>query len=137
MTEATEQPAEPDVDVEAIMQEIRAKILAQQAQLPGKGETLVAVDGKRFSPEFYEHLYQANLAHNRMGVDLQVTRMRTPLVGPLLERLRRTVHQLVLFYVNQVAAQQREVNAHLLQALSLLAKEMEDVSPVEQEEGEA
>jgi hypothetical protein len=63
--------------------------------------------------------------------------MRTPLVGPLLERLRRTVHQLVLFYVNQVAAQQREVNAHLLQALSLLAKEMEDVSPVEQEEGEA
>lgn len=123
--DTTEQTPADDIDVEEIMQQIRARILAEQAHLPRHGETLVDIDGKRFSPEFYEHLYRANLAHNEVGVDLQVTRVSLPLVGPLLESLRRKIHELVLFYVNQVTAQQREVNAHLLQALSLLAKELD------------
>lgn len=117
--------AAEDIDVEEIMQQIRARILAEQTHLPRHGETLVDIDGKRFSAEFYEHLYRANLAHNEVGVDLLVTPVTLPLVGPLLEALRRKIHELVLFYVNQVTAQQREVNAHLLQALSLLAKELD------------
>jgi hypothetical protein len=119
---------EPDqeVDVEEIMKGIRARILAQQSDLPAFVETLVDVSGKRFSPEFYEHLYQANLAHNQVGVDILVTPVRLPVVGPLIEGFRRKLHQLVLFYVNQVAAQQREVNTHLLQALSLMARELDD-----------
>ena len=119
----------PEINIEDIMQEIRAAILAQQGNLPRHGQSLVDVGGKRFSPEFYEHLYQANLAHNQVGVDLHVTRVPIPLVGPLLERIRRKLHDLVLFYVNQVTAQQREVNAHLLQALSLLAKELDEPIP--------
>lgn len=119
-----DEPAEA-IDIEEIMQKIRARILAEQANLPQYSETLVDISGKRFSPEFYEHLYRANLAHNEVGVDLHVTRVSIPLLGPLIESLRRTVHELVLFYVNQVTAQQREVNAHLLQALSLLAKELD------------
>lgn len=114
-----------EIDIEEIMRDIRAHILAQQAHLSPYEETLVNVSGKRFSPEFYEQLYQANLAHNQVGVDLQVTPVSVPLIGPLLERLRSTVHQLVLFYVNQVTAQQREVNAHLLRALSLLSEELD------------
>lgn len=135
MTE--ENPLEEEqVDIEAIMQEIRARILAQQAHLPHYQETLVNVSGKRFSPEFYEHLYQANLAHNQVGVDLQVTPVSLPLIGPLIERMRSKVHQLVLFYVNQVTAQQREVNAHLLRALSMLSEELD--KPAGQEDnGEA
>jgi len=117
---------EPEIDIEEIMQEIRAAILAQQGNLPRQGQALVNVSGQRFSPEFYEHLYQANLAHNEVGVDLHVTRVPIPLVGPLLEALRRKLHELVLFYVNQVTAQQREVNAHLLQALSLLAEDFDE-----------
>ena len=117
------------------MQDIRAKILAQQAQLPRYGETLVNVSGTRFSPAFYEYLYQANLAHNQVGVDMQVTPVSLPVIGPLIEALRATVHRLVLFYVNQVKAQQREVNAHLLQALSLLAEELDaGASSVPEEE---
>lgn len=114
-----------EIDVEEIMQQIRARILAEQANLPQYGETLVDISGKRFSPEFYEHLYRANLAHNEVGVDLHVTRVSIPLLGPLVESLRRKVHELVLFYVNQVTTQQREVNAHLLQALSVLAKDLD------------
>lgn len=119
-----DEPAE-EIDVEEIMQQIRARSLAEQANLPQYSETLVDIDGKRFSPEFYEHLYRANLAHNEVGVDLHVTPVSIPLLGPLVESLRRKVHELVLFYVNQITAQQREVNAHLLQALSLLATELD------------
>lgn len=115
-----------DIDIEEIMQEIRARILAQQSQLPGYAETLVNVSGKRFSPAFYEHLYQANLAHNEVGVDIQVTPISLPLIGPLVQALRHKLHKLVLFYVNQVTSQQREVNAHLLQALSLMAEELDE-----------
>lgn len=129
-----EEPVE-EIDVEEIMQQIRARILAEQANLPQYRETLVDIDGKRFSPEFYEHLYRANLAHNDVGVDLHVTRVSIPLLGPLIETLRRKVHQLVLFYVNQVTMQQREVNAHLLQALSLLAKELDAGGGAEDEAG--
>lgn len=125
-----------EIDIEEIMRDIRARILAQQAHLPHYEETLVNVSGKRFSPEFYEHLYQANLAHNQVGVDLQVTPVSVPVVGPLIARLRSMVHQLVLFYVNQVTAQQREVNAHLLQALSLLGEEL-DTPAVQEDNGQA
>lgn len=126
-----------EIDIEVIMQEIRARILAQQAQLPRYGETLVNVSGKRFSPEFYEHLYQANLAHNQVGVDLQVTPVSLPVIGPLLEKLRGKVHELVLFYVNQVTSQQREVNAHLLQALSMLAQELDEGATLGEEVDDA
>jgi hypothetical protein len=115
-----------DIDIEQIMQEIRARILAQQSQLPGYAETLVNVSGKRFAPAFYEHLYQANLAHNEVGVDIQVTPVSLPLIGPLIQALRHKLHELILFYVNQVTSQQRKVNGHLLQALSLMAEELDE-----------
>lgn len=35
------------------------------------------------------------------------------------------LHNLVLFYVNQVAAEQIRVNRHLLRALSVLAQDLE------------
>ena len=40
---------EPTIDVEAIMQEIRAEILAQRAGGPGS-EPIVSTSGERFSP---------------------------------------------------------------------------------------
>lgn len=130
----TANEATVEIDVEEIMREIRTRILAEQANLPQYSETLVDISGKRFSPEFYEHLYRANLAHNEVGVDLHVTRVSIPLLGPLVETLRRKIHELVLFYVNQVTSQQREVNAHLLQALSLLAQELDAEVPSRERE---
>lgn len=117
---------EGEVDIEEIMQEIRQKILAQQANLPAHSRPLVTVGGERFPPEFYEHLYQANLAYNQIGVKMHVTSTSIPLLGPIVDRLRRMVHRLVIFYVNQTAQRQIEVNAHLLQAVSLLGQALEE-----------
>ncbi len=113
------------VDIEAIMQEIRQKILTDQTVRLPDGEPLVAVGGQRLSPTFYEHLYHAGLAYNRVGVKMNVTQVNVPLIGPLAEWLRRKLHELVLYYVNQIAAQQVEFNYHLLRAVSILSQELE------------
>ncbi|MBK7177786.1 MAG: hypothetical protein IPH82_11475 [Chloroflexi bacterium] len=116
---------ELQVDIEAIMQEIRLKILTDQTVRLPDGEPLVAVGGKQLPPAFYEHLYHAGLAYNRVGVKMNVTKVNTPVIGPMAEWLRRKLHELVLYYVNQVAAQQVEVNYHLLRAVSILSQELE------------
>jgi hypothetical protein len=112
---------EADVDIEAIMQDIRQQILSQRRV--GKGDLPVA--GRRFSPAFYEQLYQVGLMQSEIGVTMQVTKSNVPLVGTLIDKVRAKFHQLMLFYAEQVVAQQLPVNEHLLQAVTLLSQELE------------
>ena len=114
-----------DVNVEAIMREIREQILARKAVEVGPDQPLVKIDGKRFPADFYEHLYQAEMLHDQLQVKRFVSETNIPIIGGLVQRLRAALHQLVLFYVNQLAAQQIAVNAHLLRAISLISEEME------------
>ena len=114
----------PDINVEEIMQQIRAEILAQRAAQTGS-EPIVSAQGKRFSPEFYEHLYQAGLAYDQIKPPMLVTKINIPIIGTLVEKVRTKLHELVLFYVNQVAVQQIQVNTHLLKALNVLSAELE------------
>lgn len=114
-----------DINIETIMQEIRQKIVTQHASLQKNREPIVTIDGERLPPEFYEHLYNASLLYDRIDVKMHVTKVNIPLIGPLLETIRAKIHQLVLFYVNQVAMEQIKVNTHLLKALDILAQELE------------
>lgn len=108
-------PAAP-VKIEDVMQEVRRTIM--QRQLPGQIQLPEAT--RNLPPEYYEHLARAGLAQTRLEVDLLVTPSRAPLIGPLIDRLRRKVHELVLFYINRFAANQARVNNHMLQALTVL-----------------
>ncbi|WP_374686518.1 FkbM family methyltransferase [Promineifilum sp.] len=72
--------------------------------------------------EYYEQLYLAGLKQSRLGVELDVRASQTPLIGPLLDRLRLKVHELVVFYINRYAARQAEMDNHVLQALSILGQ---------------
>lgn len=110
-----------EVDIEAIMQDIRRQILEQRR----RGQTPIPVAGKRFSPAFYEQLYQAGLMQGEIGVTLQVTQSPVPLVGPLIDKFRSLFHRLVLFYLEQITSQQKEINEHLLQAITILSQELE------------
>ena len=116
-----------EIDIERIMQDIRKQILEKQARLSKGGQPIVRVDGSRFSPEFYEHLYYAGLSYDQVGVKMNVTPVKIPVFGPVIEWLRGKLHELTLYYVNQVAKQQVEVNTHLIQALSIMAHEMEEM----------
>jgi hypothetical protein len=127
----SEQPAlEPEVNVEAIMQQIRQQIIAKRAAVaPAGGEAAggeIVVTGKRLPPEFYEHLYQARLALDEVQVPVFVSKSGVPIVGGLIVWLRTKLHELVSYYVNQSAARQASANEHLLRALSQLAQELED-----------
>lgn len=114
----------PEINIEEIMQQIRAQILAQRAAQTGTSSP-VSIQGKRLPPEFYEHLYQAGLVYDQIKPHLYVTKIPIPLIGPLIEQIRQKIHELVMFYVGQLAMEQIKMNTHLLKALSLLAEEME------------
>lgn len=106
------------VDVELIMQDVRQQILdsrlPDQVQLPRAHTSL--------PNEYYEQLYLAGLSQGRLGVELDVRASQTPVIGPLLDGLRRKVHELVVFYINRAAARQAEMDNHVLQALSILGQ---------------
>lgn len=118
---------QPDtVNIEDIMQEIRQQILAKRDSFNQGRAPIVPIFGKRLPLDFYEHLYQASLVYDDMAIKLHVTEKSIPVFGSVWGKLRVKLHELVLFYVNQLAAQQIQFNTHILQAVSLLAQELED-----------
>ena len=124
----SEQPAyEAAVNVEEIMQQIRQQIIAKRAAVGvAAGGSDIAVTGKRFAPEFYEHLYQARLALDEVHVPVFVSKSGVPIIGGLIVWLRTKFHELVTYYVNQSAARQTSAGEHLLRALSLMGQELEE-----------
>jgi FkbM family methyltransferase len=104
------------VDIENIMLEVRRQVLAGES-----GEPISLPQTLRELPaEFYEHVYQAGLLQSRLGLRVDVVKSGAPLVGPLLDRARALLHQLVVYYVNRLADQQNQINGHILRALSLI-----------------
>ncbi len=117
------------INIEEIMQQIRKQILARKTAVSGSDTPIIQIEGKRLPPDFYEHLYQAGLVHNKIGIKMQVTKTNIPLIGSLINKVRSKVHELTLFYVNQLAAQQIQFNTHILQAVSFVAQEIEKATP--------
>jgi hypothetical protein len=118
----SDQELADSVDIETIMQDIRQQVLERklpsQANKPIKGENL--------PPEFYEHLHQAILAQNELGVKIQLVKSNMPLLGGLINRFRAMFHQLVIFYVQRMTEQQAEINRHLLGALMAISQHLEE-----------
>jgi hypothetical protein len=114
-----------EIDIEAIMREVRGEVLAKKSARIKNTPLSAGVGGRRFPPDYYDHLYQAGLIFDVSTVELHVTKVPIPIIGPLIEKLRQKFHELVLFYVNKSAAEQAEVNKNLLSALSILSQELE------------
>jgi hypothetical protein len=112
---------ETTINIEEIMDQIRSEILAKTG-----GAMVVPVTGRRFPADFYDHLYQISLTHHQLEAKLHLTPVNIPLVGPLVQWLRRKLHEVVIFYVNQIAIQQIAVNNHFLQALTLMSQTLEE-----------
>ena len=124
-TPSTEKADTDEINIEEIMREIRQKILAKKEAVGSGKRTPIPVSGERLPPAFYDHLYQAGLVYDEIDVQLYVTKTNIPLIGPVLDKLRYKVHELVLFYVNRLAAEQMHFNEQILHAVSLLAQEIE------------
>jgi len=120
-------PTEAPVNIEHVMREVRREIL--ERKLPGQVRLPEAAAGNR-PPEYYEELFRAALAQSRNEVDLLVTPTRVPLVGPVVDFVRRKFHELVVFYINRSAMNQAKVNHHILAALSILGQADPAEAPV-------
>lgn len=123
----------PDLDVETIMQEIRGRIRARRAEALAKGLDFEAyADGLHplredalMSRELYEAVRYVGLGYDKINVDMALTETRLPVVGSLVQRLRAALHEVVLFYVNRLAARQIRFNEQAARALTVLVRDLE------------
>jgi len=123
----------PGLDVEAIMQEIRARLRARRAEARARGIDFEAYAdglyplpaGAVFSRDLYEAVRYAGLGWDKVGVEMMLTETRLPVVGRLAQRVRAALHELVLFYVNRLAARQVRYNEQTARALAVLVRDLE------------
>jgi hypothetical protein len=123
----------PDLDAEAIMQQIRARIRARRAEAQAKGFDFEAyADGLYpvptdavLSRDVHEAVRHLGLGYDKVNVEMALTETRLPLVRGLVQRLRFALHELVLFYVNRLAARQIRFNQQTARALASLVRDLE------------
>jgi hypothetical protein len=109
---------DPEVDVDALMAEIRDRIRRRREELgvdhrsfPAYDVTACpeAPDDVAYDANLYHHLRLANELYASMDTEPALSPSpltRVPVLGPLWQRLRPAVHQLILVYVNRGLAQQ-------------------------------
>jgi len=122
-----------DIDAEAIMQEIRARIRARRAEAQSRGFDFEAyADGLYplppdaiLSRDLYEAVRYVGLSYDKVNIDRVLTETRLPLIGGLVHRVRAALHELVLFYVNRQAARQIYFNEQAARALNALVRDLE------------
>src|SRR3972149_7067809 len=138
-TMSNDEPTQPSenftapLDAEAIMREIRARIQQRRAQAEVQGQDFDALAEGRFTPdrpthfnaELYYELRRLSLSGEQIGVGLSLTASRRPLIGPLVQRIRLALHQLVIYYVNMLARQQARVNTYDARAWAALLNDLE------------
>ena len=128
-----------DIDSEAIMRRIRQKIRERRADAESRGldyeafvEGLYATQvSARFDHDLYYDLRRMSVGYNKIGVGLSLTESRIPILGPIIQRIRRALHQLVIYYVNQLAGQQARFNEYAMRALTSMTKTLEEGADVD------
>ena len=115
-----------EIDVEEIMRKIRAHIA--QRRLVGEqegGQVMTLRFRGCFTRVLYDELFEAIRENDRTYVPLCITQSSLPVLGRIIDALRRRVHELVVFYVNRGASRQAAFNNHIVRALGTLIAELE------------
>jgi len=123
----------PDIDAEAIMRQIRENIRQRRVTAEAQGVNYEAfVEGlyaaqvtARFDHSLYYDLRRMSVGYDKIGVGLSLTESKTPLIAPLIQRIRGGLHHLVIYYVNMLAGQQSRFNEYVVRALTGLVKSLE------------
>ncbi len=125
---------QPKLETDAIMREIQARIQQRRIQAEAQGLDFDALASGRYTPdrptrfnaELYYELRRLSLSGEQIGVGLSLTTSRLPVIGPLVQRVRLALHQVVIYYVNMLARQQARVNAYEARAWSVLMTDLEN-----------
>jgi hypothetical protein len=123
----------PDLDAEAIMKEIRARLRARRERAKVQGLDFEAyADGLYplekdavLSRDLHEAVRYAGLGYDKVNVEMMLTETRLPVLGGIVQRARSALHGLVLFYVNRHASRQIHFNEQTARALVAMVRDLE------------
>jgi hypothetical protein len=120
----------PDIDAEAIMRQIRENLRSRRKEAEaGDFDLNRLAEGeypRRFDDDLYRDIRQVSASASTMGVSLSVSgKGAVPILSALFRRVRRALHQLVIYYVNRLAAQQNRHNRQVLRVLMGLVRGLE------------
>jgi len=118
---------DPEIDVAIIMEKIRQGIerhrplYTEDVFFPSFRDSITS-GVEQLGREFNYELQEAVACHDRAWVSLQVFPVRLPILGSFLTKVKRELHNLVVFYVNRLAAKQTSFNTHSVRALASLSE---------------
>jgi hypothetical protein len=121
------------VDIEGTMNEIHARLRARREQAEAQGLDYDSYADGRYplppnavlSRDVYDAVRHVQLASDKVNVEMLLTETRLPVIGGLVHRARKVLHELVLFYVRRLAARQTSFNQQTALALTAIVGEME------------
>lgn len=109
--------------MERIRQEASRRRAEEEPYFPAfKEEVPPSRSAEVVSKELAYELQEAYYHHDRAWVSAQPQPTRVPLLGRVLARLKGELHDLIVFYVNSLAAKQTSFNAHSVRATARLAE---------------
>lgn len=125
---------DPEIDPQAIMAEIRARIQKRRQELGYVSPQFSTFGGSQvpdrpedipYDPDFFDHLDRANELYLQVPteVDLQASpATRMPLLGSMWSTIREQAHGLAIYYVNRNVSHQTGVNREMMGVLNGLTK---------------
>jgi O-antigen chain-terminating methyltransferase len=125
---------DPEIDVEKIMARIRENIRRRREEAKQRGldfdnmasGTYEGLEGGRFNSELYYELHQVNSLYDRILVGPSIVPRHFPLLGKLVSRLRRELHNLVIYYVNMLGGRQVAFNRAVVNVLNKLIEQLDE-----------
>ena len=128
---------DPDIDPDAIMNEIRARIRQRRQELGYEKRTFPSFattyptepDDLEYDPNLYHHLRLANEQYTEASTEILLApspATRVPILGALWRQIRHGAHNLVIFYVNRAITHEVNVNRHLITVLNSLTTQVEE-----------
>jgi hypothetical protein len=132
------------IDTEAIMRRIRENIQKRRETAEAQGidfdafvKGLYREEVGHFDAAVYYNLRRANTLYDRVTVKQYVSPRHAPLIGPLIQRVRAALHDLVIYYVNMLGSKQVLFNESLVYLLNGLVqgleKDAEELTALRQE----
>jgi hypothetical protein len=115
---------EENPDVQEIMLQIRGVIARNKL-----GPNRTARKHQRYTrlgQPVYDHLFQALGAYDQPRVKAFVSPTSVPLIGPLLQRLRQSAHNLVIFYLDRLSDKQIHFNEQLVRTVNRMVQDLEE-----------
>lgn len=119
-----------EADVQTIMARIQESLIESAPDDAVEFPTYAAACARhgepaRFPQELYHQLEQANLNHDQIWVGLSLVESQSPLLGRFINRVKRELHRLVIYYVNMLGGRQATVNEALVRTLNPLVEQLE------------